>query len=190
MRTQQKYKARRRIDTPGHRRELTFSTSARRPLLADPAMAELFLFTLGKASERHGFQLLAFVVMPDHVHLLGIPSVNPASDVASVSGFLSSLKRTVSYRAKATLTLRDPSLAASMMVQERESKRAFRFWQPGGGYDRNLVDEKAVSASVEYIHANPVRAGLVREACEYPWSSARQWRGDPVEPWMPRVDAL
>ena len=49
----------------------------------------------------------------------------------------------------------------------------FRFWQAGGGFDRNLCNPKAIHSSVNYIEYNPVRAGLVNAPEEWQWSSAR-----------------
>ncbi len=52
-----------------------------------------------------------------------------------------------------------------------------RFWQPGGGYDRNITSTKVLRAVIDYIHANPVRRGLVSAAEEWEWSSARWYAG-------------
>jgi hypothetical protein len=49
----------------------------------------------------------------------------------------------------------------------------YRFWQRGAGYDRCLYEPKAIWNAIEYIHQNPVRAGLCRRAEEWEWSSAR-----------------
>jgi len=38
-------------------------------------------------------------------------------------------------------------------------KKVFRFWQAGGGFDRNLWNAKAIYFSINYIEGNPVRAG-------------------------------
>ena len=48
----------------------------------------------------------------------------------------------------------------------------FRFWQAGGGFDRNLWNAKAIHNSIKYIEYNPVRAGLVNAPEEWQWSSA------------------
>jgi putative transposase len=52
-----------------------------------------------------------------------------------------------------------------------------RFWQPGGGYDRNITSIEALRAMIDYIHANPVRRGLVARAEDWEWSSARWYAG-------------
>ena len=53
----------------------------------------------------------------------------------------------------------------------------YRFWQQGGGYDRNFDNVAAAWASVEYIHRNPVRRGLVDCPTDWTWSSARWYAG-------------
>ena len=51
-------------------------------------------------------------------------------------------------------------------------KKVFRFWQAGGGFDRNLWNANAIHNAIKYIEHNPVRAGLVKKAEEWKWSSA------------------
>ncbi len=58
---------------------------------------------------------------------------------------------------------------------EDHGKALHRFWQAGGGYDRNVCSDNAVRKVIEYIHNNPVRAGLVYLPEEYIWSSAKYW---------------
>ena len=55
-------------------------------------------------------------------------------------------------------------------------KIVFRFWQAGGGFDRNHCNAKAIHYSINYIEANPVRAGLVKNPEDWKWSSARARR--------------
>jgi putative transposase len=52
-----------------------------------------------------------------------------------------------------------------------------RFWQPGGGYDRNITSAEALRAMIDSLHANPVRRGLVARAEDWEWSSARWYAG-------------
>jgi REP-associated tyrosine transposase len=63
-------------------------------------------------------------------------------------------------------------------VTVREGPRIRRrFWQPGGGYDRNITSIEALRAMIDYIHANPVRRGLVARPEDWEWSSARWYAG-------------
>ncbi len=52
-----------------------------------------------------------------------------------------------------------------------------RFWQPGGGYDRNITSIAVLRAMIDYIDANPVRSGLVARPEDWEWSSARWYAG-------------
>jgi putative transposase len=72
----------------------------------------------------------------------------------------------------------------------RQGRRiVHRFWQAGGGYDRNLFTEETIRKAVEYTEWNPVRRNLVSNPCEWVWSSARARAGscdvplriDPIE---------
>jgi REP element-mobilizing transposase RayT len=53
-----------------------------------------------------------------------------------------------------------------------QGKHMFRFWQHGGGFDRNLWNAKAIHDAINYIEANPVRRGLVSVPENYRWSSS------------------
>ncbi len=68
---------------------------------------------------------------------------------------------------------RGSPLLNQLMVQERPGKQCFRFWQEGGGFDRNLFSTAAIAASIDYIHLNPVKRGLCKQAIQFKWSSAR-----------------
>ena len=60
----------------------------------------------------------------------------------------------------------------------REGRRVrHRMWQPGGGYDRNLFETKAIYLEIDYLHANPVRRGLCVRPEDWLWSSAADYAG-------------
>jgi len=180
----------RRFNLPGQARELTFSTHQRRPLLAAPEFARLTLRAIAEAIPSSDFRLLAFVVMPEHVHLLLVPWRNVAQP--DPRRLLSFIKRRTAYDIKRALQqLGNESLPQELAVV-RPDRTVFRFWLPGGGYDRNLTTTDAVHASFEYIHANPVKRGLSRTPGGYEWSSARQWlEPEAVIPeWMPRIERV
>jgi len=180
----------RHFDDRRSARFLTFSTYRRQPLLievSDPPAAELALCAIGRTTERLGWSLLGFVVMPEHVHLLVFPRRDSTGQIAP---FLSGIKRPSSYQIKKRLLEIDPGMVEQLTVDERPGKRAFRFWQEGGGYDRNLIGRDEIREKLEYIHANPVRRGLCAREDDWQWSSARQWNDRKWVPpeWMPRID--
>jgi len=62
----------RHYDQPGHVHELTFSCYRRLPLLTNDQWREQFCIAVDRATDRHHHHLLAFVLMPEHVHLMSI----------------------------------------------------------------------------------------------------------------------
>ena len=115
---------------------------------------------------------VAYVIMPEHVHLLVCPGDAPEE----MSAFLQGVKEPVARQAIRHLKDHAPEWLARVTVQEGRRVR-HRFWQPGGGYDRNSTSIEALRAMIDTIHANPVRRGLVVRVEEWQWSSARWYAG-------------
>jgi REP element-mobilizing transposase RayT len=126
--------------------------------LRQPAVADMIVEAIEyNASVLGHYVLHAFVVMPNHVHLLAIAAV-------SLPKLTKSLKGITAKRANAILGLTGTS-----------------FWQEES-YDHLVRHEREFEKVRNYIEANPVRAGLVKEAAEYRWSSAgRATRGSPAD---------
>ena len=172
---------------PGDCHELTFSCYRRMSLLTNDPWRKLLAKQIDTANDRHDFRLVAFVFMPEHLHLL----VYPAGG-SEVSDLLKAIKRPVSYRIKQILQEHQSPLLNRLTIQERPGKMTFRFWQEGPGYDRNMNTEKAIVAAIDYIHRNPVRRGLVERASQWKWSSARWYESDglEVDADLPRIHGL
>jgi putative transposase len=65
-----------------------------------------------------------------------------------------------------------------------------RFWQRGGGYDRNLRSDRDIYEKIRYVHLNPVRRGLAKDAGDWPWSSARTHETGKPEPISLNLESL
>jgi len=168
--------------------ELTFSCYRRRPLLTNDPWRRLLAESISSATERHGFHLLAFVFMPEHVHLL----VLPARADSRLASLLTAIKRPCSFRIKQLLLANNSPLLEKLTIRQRPGVETFRYWQEGPGYDRNLMSASAIAAAIEYIHLNPVRRGLCDRASQWKWSSAKYYESpaeDP-DPDLPRIDRL
>ena len=178
----------RRFHEPGDLHELTFSCYRRMPLLTNDVWRELLCRSIDKAITRWNFRLVAFVLMPEHVHLL----VYPTTHCVEIDNLLSAIKQPYSAKIKNLLMASGSDLVDRLTVQERPGKRAFRYWQEGPGYDRNLSSRKAVLAAIEYIHRNPIRRGLVDDVAHWKWSSARWYASDTllVDPDLPTIHGL
>jgi putative transposase len=177
---------------PGTVRELTFSCYRRFPLLADDEHKRLLSVSVNRAIAAHGFQLVAFVFMPEHVHLL----VFPTGVDADVSALLAAIKKPHSFRVKERMTARRDPWLGRLTIRERPGRTVFRFWQEGTGYDRDLFAGSSLRSAIEYLHANPVRRGLVRSADQWAWSSWHHYHADvlpaelPIVQGMPESDLL
>ena len=130
--------------------DLTFFVTARlnttRPLLGDADAGQLILDTLNFYRQRGEIECYGFVVMPDHIHLI-VKVVAPLTLPRWMDRFKSYVARHLN---------KGP------------------IWQRG--YWSEVVPSiPLLEQKLRYIHENPVRAGLVREATEYVWSSASDY---------------
>jgi putative transposase len=155
---------------PGDFHELTFSCYHRLPLLTNGTWCGWFCESLDRACERHRFGLLAYVIMPEHVHLMTAPLTN----VVNIPRLLSDIERGVSLKVKRALIDCGSPLLARLTIRQRPGVSTFRFLQEGPGYDRNLREPDAILSAIDYIHQNPVRRNLCRRAIDWRWSSARR----------------
>ncbi len=119
--------------------------------------------------------------MPEHVHMLVCPH-DPSVEVGRFQG---AIKEQVARRAIIWIEQNAPRWLPRITVRDGGRIRR-RFWQPGGGYDRNVTDPATVHAMIKYIHANPVRRGLVECAEDWEWSSARWYAG--IRPALIEMD--
>ena len=161
-------KRRRAWNEPGHAHELTFSCYRRLPLLSKDRSRHWFIEALGRARQRRQFELWAYVIMPEHVHVLLYPKASQY-DMAAI---LKSIKQPVARRAIRYLRQNAQDFLDQLRVT-RAGRGEWRFWQEGGGYDRNIFEENVAWTCVDYMHHNPVRRGLVEHPLDWPWSSAR-----------------
>ena len=172
-------------DAPGEAHALTFSCFGRRQLLRNDARCGLLAESIDRAMDRHGYRLLAYVFMPEHVHLIVLPE--PAA--SGVSRLLYAIKKPFSYRVKQMMiAVADPMLA-ELTIRERPGEHCFRFWQEGPGYDRNIRNTDTLWRVIDCVHRNPTRRGLVDDPSGWKWSSWRAYsesecRSAPARPMV------
>jgi len=106
-----------------------------------------YLAMLGRQSEKFGLRVLGYCLMTNHVHLIAVPQ-------------------------------REESLAKAVgrthfaytQYVNRLHGRSGHLWQ--NRFHSCALDDEHYWAAMRYVERNPVRAGLVRRAWRYPWSSA------------------
>jgi len=115
--------------------------------LRQPEIAQLVIDAIRDGEARfHRYQLHAFVVMPNHVHLLITPHTTARHWLGPLKGF-------TAHQANRLLGRHAP------------------FWQEES-YDHLVRDEGEFRRIEQYIENNPVKADLVASPERFPWSSA------------------
>ncbi|MFA6134520.1 MAG: transposase [Phycisphaerae bacterium] len=164
-------------DIPWDAHALTFSCFGRQPFFRGPNAPVWFLESLGQARNKGMFDLWAYVIMPEHIHLLILPH-----EGETISSILKAIKQPVTRRALAWVEHNRPQFLAKMADRQPNGEITHRFWQRGGGYDRNMRSTSDIHEKIRYMHANPVRRGLVAEPQLWTWSSASAWETGIDEP--------
>ena len=158
---------------PCHAHFLTFSCCRQLPLLNLERTRNWLIEAILDAKERHKYALWAYVIMLEHVHLI----IYPLAKIYDISSFLKSVKPSVARKAKHYLQVHDLGWLERLTVK-RGTRKVFRFWQTGPGYDRNINSENELFEKIHYVHNNPVRRGLVLTPHEWQWSSAGWYNGE------------
>ena len=128
----------------GHLHFITFSCHHRLPYLDSPKTKQILERVIERTRRTHNFLLYAYVLMPEHIHLLLSEPKNHS---------LSSTIRVIKGE-------------SSKLLKGKRSP----FWQPRY-YDFNVFTTRKFKEKIQYIHRNPVTRGLVSKSEDYPWSS-------------------
>lgn len=154
-----------RLQAPGTFHHLIARGNERRDVFRDAADRQDYLERIALYRKRFGFRVYAYCLMPNHVHLA------VEQGPASLSVFMHALQ------------------SSYTQYFNRRHGRVGHLFQ--GRYKSFLVDcDRYFLALVRYIHENPVKAGIVRDARLYQWSSDRFFRGGTDAPWLDLDRAL
>ncbi len=173
-------KTRKRREVARQARYLTFSCQHQLALFGNDAIKRAFVEHMEETRRATHFRLFAWVIMPEHVHLLVLPEL-PESPISVV---LRQLKGGFANR----VLRRWRELNAPILARLVDPIGKTRFWLPGGGYDRNTLLDTELGEKIGYIHRNPVVRGLARDPLDYEWSSA-QWYSNRMSNALLRIDS-
>ncbi len=150
----------RRLSAPGHPHHLIQRGNNRQATFVDAVDCERYLDTLSELATTHNVAVHAYVLMPNHVHLLVTPSEGEA---------LSALMQALGRRYVAWFNKRH--------------HRTGTLWE--GRYRSSVIEsERYLFACSRYIELNPIRAGLVADPADYRWSSYGHHVGLRPTPWI------
>ena len=135
----------RRYHQTGDLHAINVNCFRKRPILDTPEPRDTFLNILEETRHKYEFQVLGYVVMPTHIHLL-------VSEPQSV--LLSTVMQVLKHRFSRTRVLEE------------------HIWE-SRYYDFNVFSGHKLVEKLEYIHMNPVTAGLVKMPADWQWSSYR-----------------
>ena len=130
-----------------HRYFLTFCTFQRQPRFTMSDAVDLVLLQIQRAAHQDRFALIVYCFMPDHVHLL----VQAQADDSDARRFIRAVKQYSAFYFK--------------------QRFGQQLWQRYG-FERTLRDDEATLSVARYILENPVRARLVRNPEDYPFSGS------------------
>lgn len=125
-------------------------------ILARPGLAACFIDALHWAS--HELHIpLAWVVMPNHVHFIvrQLPGVQLSRIVHSIK-------------------------AGSARLMNQKLKRSGKLWQRSY-YDRQIRDMQHLEQTIDYIHENPAKAGLISDSSRWKFSSIQDFSNAKLE---------
>ena len=157
-----------RLVVPGHPHHVTQRGVRRMAVFLGPDDYKAYLDLLGDAADRAGTQIWAYCLMPNHVHLIVVPS-----DPDGLRAALGETHRRY-----------------TRLINAREGWQG-HLWQER--FHSFAMDEPHLLACTRYVELNPVRAGLVKRPEAWTWSSAKahlKGTADPVlspAPPLPRV---
>jgi REP element-mobilizing transposase RayT len=120
--------------------------------------------------------LYAFVIMPNHIHLITkCPAEKPVNDLVRV------YKRHVAERLIRQYQVENNQQALNLLATKvaRPGRQAYKVWEDGYSA-KNVFSPGFLRQKMEYIHSNPCQPqwGLVTDPAEYIWSSARFYLTD------------
>lgn len=158
-------------DSPAY--YLTSVAKARLPVFRLDSIKSVACAALDEARTSGKFLILAYVIMPDHLHVITDGEKKASVIHRFINGIIS--RRVIDH-------LKQEGHAASLQKLRHEEYRRghlYSLWDHHPN-TRLLTSESMFMQRVHYTHQNPVRLGLVEKAEDYRFSSARIWNRRPL----------
>ncbi len=137
-----------RIVAVGYPHHITARGNYQQEIFTSSADRQKYLSIIKKESNKYNLKILAYCLMPNHVHLVVIPDHEQ------------SMGNVFKYS----------HMAYSKYYNEKKSLRGHLF---GSRFFSCVMDEEYLLRCVRYVERNPVKAMMVHEPWDWHWSSAR-----------------
>jgi putative transposase len=153
---------------------LTSVTNNRLPVFRTDKLKEITVNAINEARNSHNILIFAYVIMPDHYHIITDSNRKISEVLRLINGITA--RRIIDY-------LKENNFTSSLEKLRQETKKReykYSLWEHHPNAF-SINNETTLMQKVNYIHQNPVRAGLVEKAEDYLYSSARIWHRKPLE---------
>lgn len=156
---------------------LTFTVVDWIDVFTRPELANVVIDSLRHCQKEKGLDIYAWCIMSSHVHLIASAGVN-----GDLSNIMRDMKKFTSKQIVKTIidipeSRREWLLDKFAFAGKHNPKiKEYKFWQDGI-HPIEIYSEKFFRQKLDYIHENPVEAGLVWEAWQYRYSSAIDYWG-------------
>jgi putative transposase len=160
---------RNKLETPDAVYFLTICTDYRYPWFKCRQNAEICRCAMEYAIDRYTADVIAWVILPDHIHWLIVPDYSDYSNIV------------FAFKCRITARLRHlPGIKSNVII-----------WQDGF-WERTVINEIELSAYTDYIHFNPVKHGYVDSPDDWQFSSFKSYikLGYYEEDWQYREDIV
>jgi REP-associated tyrosine transposase len=135
-----------RFHQTGHLHFITISCHRHTHIFKDPNACNTLQQILEETRKKYGFLILGYVIMSNHIHLLMTePEETPLST------------------------------AIQVLKQRFSRTRSEEFVWEARYHDFNVFTESKKIEKLHYMHRNPIKAGLIEEPHQWPWSSFRAY---------------
>ena len=141
-----------------------------RPLLVSEPCCQILTQNFRFYNQQYKAALLAYVIMPNHLHFIIY-----FSEENKLSAYLRDFKKYTSLQIRTELQQSQPELARQLAYEHRSQHH--KVWMDRFD-DVCLYTRPVCETKLEYIHNNPVKAGLVADPLDYKYSSAKFYLGD------------
>ena len=164
---------------------LTSVTKDRLAVFRTDQLKVIVCGALDEARRSGEFALYAYVIMPDHLHVITDSHISPSRTLQFINGITG--RRVIDY-------LKEHNYATSLAKLRHEirpRRYGYSLWDHHADA-RLLLTENMLMQRVGYTHQNPVRAGLVKHPEDYRWSSVRCWGRKALddEPLLMDIDRI
>lgn len=161
---------------------VTLVVNSRIPIFQIEHLAYTSIDTLNFYYHRKDYDLLGYVVMPDHIHFL-CATQRPISEIVR------DIKKYIAKEAVAYLTQNRPELLGNFkMASPGKRGHVYQIWQKDF-YDFNITSDSKFLEKLKYMYQNPLRKELCQNVLDYKFSDARRYFGS-GDPKLPGVGAV